>query len=178
MIFFQYNPKDKTPHQCQEGLRLEPIIKEKYIAKQFENSHTGIKVSEKGLIIDRKNPLLAASIDGEVYDPTAKHSPVENLEMKYKKFPSRLCTEQKIEKKLLHFINEETKDSCLQITSNRLKLKTRHHYYAQIQGGMGISGRQWPDLAVYCVTKEIWRICTLKEFTLAQFIGMIINVTY
>ena len=30
---FQYNPKGKTPHQCQEGLRLEPIIKEKYIAK-------------------------------------------------------------------------------------------------------------------------------------------------
>ncbi|CAH3177789.1 unnamed protein product [Porites lobata] len=52
-------------------------------------------VSEKGLIIDRKNPLLAASIDGEVYDPTAKHSPVGNLEMKYKQFPSRLCTEQK-----------------------------------------------------------------------------------
>ena len=60
----------------------EPIIKAKYIAKQLETGHTGIKVSEKGLIIDRKNPLLAASIDGEVYDPTAKHSPVGNLEMK------------------------------------------------------------------------------------------------
>ena len=54
---------------------------EKYIAKESENGHTGIKLSEKGLIIDRKNPLLAASIDGEVYDPTAKHSPVGNLEM-------------------------------------------------------------------------------------------------
>ena len=92
---FQYNPKGKTPHQCQEGLRLEPIIKEKYIAKQSENGHTGIKVSEKGLIIDRKNPLLAASIDGQVYDPTEKHSLIENLEIKYKQFPSRLCTEQK-----------------------------------------------------------------------------------
>ena len=94
------------------------------------------------MIIDRKNPLLAASIDGEVYDPTAKHSPVKNLEMKYKQFPSRLCTQQTIEDNLLHFIAKHAKDSCLQITSNRLKLKTRHHHYAQVHGGMGISGRQ------------------------------------
>ena len=102
------------------------------------------------MIIDRKSSLLAASIDGEVYDPTAKHSPVGNLEMKYKQFPRRLCTQQKIEDNFLHFIAKNAKDSCLQIISNGLKLKTCHHYYAQIQGGMGISGRQWWDLAVYC----------------------------
>ena len=28
------------------------------------------------------------------------------------------------------------------------------------------------------VTTEIWRICILKEFTLTQFSGMILNVTY
>ena len=66
---------------------------------------------------------------------------LEILKSKYKQFPSRLCTEQKIEDNLLHFIAKHAKDSCLQITSNGLKLKTRHHYYAQIQGGMGISGR-------------------------------------
>ena len=125
---FQYNPKGKTPHQCQDGLRLEPIIKEKYIAKQLETGHTGIKVSEKGLVIDRKSPLLAASIDGEVYDPTAKHSPVGNLEMKCKEFPIRLCTQQKIEDNYLHLNAKHAKDSCRLITINRLKLKTRHHY--------------------------------------------------
>ena len=77
-----------------------------------------------------KSPLLAASIYGEVYDPTAKHSSVGNLEMKYKQFPSRLCTQQKIEDNFLHFIAKHAKDSCLQITSNGLKLKTRHRYYA------------------------------------------------
>ena len=127
----------------------------KYIAKQLETGHTGIKVSENGLINDRKNPLLAAIIDGEVYDPRAKHSPVGNLEMKYKQFPSRLCTQQKIEDKLLHFIAKQAKDSCLQITSNGLKLKTRHKYYVQIQGGMGISGRQWSDLAVCCYYRNM-----------------------
>ena len=92
--------------------------------------------------------------------------------MKYKKFPGRLCTEQKIEDNLLHFIAKHAKDSCLQITSNRLKLKIRHHYYAQIQGGMG--GLIWQSI----VTTEIWRIYRLKEFTLTQFIGMILNVSY
>ena len=55
---FQYNPKGKTPHKCQEDLRLDNIFKEKCIAKQIENDHTGIKVSEKGLIIDRKTLCL------------------------------------------------------------------------------------------------------------------------
>ena len=82
----------------------------KYIGKQLETGHTGIKVSEKGLIIHRKSPLLPASINGEVYDPRAKHSPVGNLKMKYKQFPSRLCTQQKIEDNLLHFIAKQAKD--------------------------------------------------------------------
>ena len=92
---FQYNT-GKTPHQCQEGLRLEPIIKEKYIAKHFANGHIGKKVSEKGLIIDGENPLLTASIDGEVYDPTAKHSPVGNLELNINNFPADYVQNRKL----------------------------------------------------------------------------------
>jgi len=150
---FQYNDKTVTPQQCQEGQRLEPIIREKYIAKQIENGQTGITVTEKGVIIDKRAPLLAASIDGEVYDPTARHSVIGNLEIKYKQYPSKLPCPSKLESELqvnlLHFISEHVKNTCLEITNNGLKLKTRHHYYAQIQGYMGITGRQWCDLAVY-----------------------------
>ena len=93
---FRYNT-GKTPHQCQEGLRLEPIIKEKYIAKHFANGHIGKKVSEKGLIIDGENPLLTASIDGEVYDPTAKHcSPIGNLELNINNFPADYVQNRKL----------------------------------------------------------------------------------
>ena len=71
-------------------------------------------------------------------------------------FPSRLCTQQKIKIRgnLLHFIAKQAKDSCLQITSNGLKLKTRHRYYAQIQGGMGISGRQWSDFGSLLLLRQ------------------------
>jgi len=148
---FQYN-KNKTAQlsQCKEGLRLEPIIRDKYIAKQIENGHDGIQVSEKGLIIDQTAPLLAASIDGEVFDPNAKHSSIGNMEIKYVQFPNKLNIEQKQNVNLLTFIASNIKNSCLELTNgNALKLKTRHHYYSQIQGAMGVTKRQWCDLIVY-----------------------------
>ena len=96
---FQYNKnKSAAPQQCLEGLNLEQIIREKYLAMQLENGHTGIKVTEKELVIDKQNPLLVASIDGEVYDPTGKHSLIENLEIKYKQFSSKLHTEQNLKR--------------------------------------------------------------------------------
>ena len=92
--------------------------------------------------------LLAASIDGEVSNPTARLGAIGNLEMKYIQFPSKI-PQPDGRKDLQHIIAENKKNSCLEITNTGLRLKTRHHYYAQIKGGMGISGRQWCDLAVY-----------------------------
>ena len=146
---FKYHPKKKTvqPWQCKEGLRLEPIIREKYIAQQRKNGHTGVEVAEKGLLIDKTAPLVAASIDGEVHDPTANHSPTGNLEIKYIQFPINMNTEHG--SNLLSMIAQNVKNSCLEITGGTLQLKTRHHYYAQIQGGMDVTQRKWCDLAVY-----------------------------
>ena len=145
---FQYKTRSAVPAQCAEGLRLEPLISAKYVAKQQAAGHTGLFVEERGLFIDKTTPLLAGSIDGEVSDPTARHGAIGNLEMKYIQFPSKIPKPDG-RKELLHIIAENKKNSCLEITNTGLKLKTRHHYYAQIQGGMGISGRQWCDLAVY-----------------------------
>ena len=118
--------------------------------KQIANGRDGIKVVEKGLIIDKTAPLLAASIDGEVYDPTAKHSLTGNLEIKYVQFPTKLNIENKCNDGLLKYIAGGIKNSCLELTSeNTLKLKTTHHYYSQIQGGMGVTQRKWCDLAIY-----------------------------
>ena len=47
-------------------------------------------MKEKGLVIDKENPVLAASVNGEVTDPTNKYHPVGNIEAKYKLFPSKL----------------------------------------------------------------------------------------
>ena len=39
-----------------------------------------VTVKKKGLVIDKENPVLAASIDGQVTDPTNKYHSVVNIE--------------------------------------------------------------------------------------------------
>ena len=81
---FQYRARTTTPFQCAEGLRLEPVIKDKYVEYQLNHGHLGLCVEEKGVVIDQDNAFLAASVDGEVHDPSNTGYPVGNLEMKYK----------------------------------------------------------------------------------------------
>ena len=47
-------------------------------------------MKDKGLVIDNDNPVLSASVDGEVSDPRNKYHPIGNLGAKYKLFPSKL----------------------------------------------------------------------------------------
>lgn len=77
---FQYKVRPNLPFQCKVGLEMEPVIISKYIEHQNANSHNGTTVKEKGLVIDKENPMLATSIDGEVNDPTNKYNPVGNIE--------------------------------------------------------------------------------------------------
>ena len=87
---FQYNCRPNIPYQCQVRLQMEPVIIGKYIQHQENNGHEGITVKNKGLVIDKDNPVLAAGVDGEVSDPTNKYHPIGYLEAKYKLFPSKL----------------------------------------------------------------------------------------
>ena len=87
---FQYNCRPNIPYQCQVGLEMEPVITGKYIQHQENNGHECITVKDKGLVIDKDNPVLAASVDGEVSDPRIKYHLIGNLEAKYSLFPSKL----------------------------------------------------------------------------------------
>ena len=60
------------PCQCKIGLEMEPVIIRIPIQHQNNSGHEGITVVEKGLVIDKENPVLAASVDGEVNDPRNK----------------------------------------------------------------------------------------------------------
>lgn len=39
---FQYRIRTTTPFQCAEGLRLEPVIKDKYVEYQLNHGHLGL----------------------------------------------------------------------------------------------------------------------------------------
>ena len=76
---FQYNGRPNILYQCQVGLEMETVIIGKYFQHQGNN---GQKDKDKGLVIDKDNPVLAASVDGEVSDPTNKYRPIGSLEAK------------------------------------------------------------------------------------------------
>lgn len=130
---FQYKTRTATPFQCAEGLRLEPLIREKYVEYQQSQGHKGLCVKEKGFVIDYKNPFLGASVDGEVTDPANTDYPVGNFELKYKVFPAKIHEESNATR-LLATLATKTNNFCLDLTDSGFKLKKKHPYYAQLQG--------------------------------------------
>lgn len=147
---FQHKVRPNVPYQCKVELEMEPVIISKYIEHQNIDAHEGINVKEKGIVIDKENPVLAASVDGEVTYPTNKYHPVGNIEAKYKLFPSKL--KEQVDTKqvpLLKTLAKHTRNFCLEITESGLQLKQKHSYYIQVQGGMAITRQSWCDFVVY-----------------------------
>ena len=107
-------------------------------------------IDENGVVIDEENTFLAASIDGEVHDPNNTGSPVGNLEMKYKLFPEKIAPENNTW--LLVTLATKTKNFELELTNSGLRLKRKHPYYSQVQGGMAIRRMQRCDFVVYIYT--------------------------
>ena len=134
---FQYKVRPSVPYQCKVGLEMEPVIISKYIEYQNINGHGGITVKEKGLVIDKENPVLAASVDGEVTDPTNKYHPVGNIEAKYKLFPSKLKEQVDERVSLLKTLAQHTRNFCLEITDSKLKLKKKTFILYTSSGGYG-----------------------------------------
>ena len=107
-------------------------------------------IEEKGVVIDQENAFLAASVDGEVHDPSNTGSAVGNLEMKYKLFPEKIAPENNTW--LLVTLATKTKNFGLELTDSGLRLKRKHPYYSQVQGGMAIIRMQWCDFVAYTYT--------------------------
>ena len=147
---FQYRTRTTTPFQCAEGLRLEPVIKDKCVEYQLNHGHLGVCVEEKGVVIDQDNVFLAASVDGEVHYPSNTGSPVGNLEMKYKLSPEKVDPENKT--RLLVTLATKTKNFSLDLIDSGLRLRRKHPYYSQVQGGMATRRTQWCDSVVYTYT--------------------------
>ena len=91
-------------------------------------------MKDKGLVIDNDNPVLSASVDGEVSDPRNKYHPIGNLGAKYKLFPSKLKEQMDTKQTSLLKV---LANFCLEITESGLRLKQKHSYYKQVHGVWG-----------------------------------------
>ena len=105
--------------------------------------HSDITICRAGFVICEEHPFLGASPDAYVHDPscTEQYGLVEiKCPYKYRYMsPEDACQQS---------------DFCSVIESqadgtSKVCLKQQHHYYAQVQGQMAITGRLWCHFVIY-----------------------------
>ena len=102
----------------------------------------GLYYCSSGFVVSEKYPFLGASPDAIVHDPTDA-SPFGLAEIK--------CSYSYRQQS--PFEAAESSDFCCQLDQNaespKLKLKSKHPYFCQVQGQMAITERSWCDFVIF-----------------------------
>ena len=106
--------------------------------KYMNDRSIPVEVYRSGLVVYKKEPVLACSPDGKVFDAGCS-KPFGLLEVK--------CPETKFLVTPLDACSDAS--FCCQNIGGKCKLKVTHPYYAQIQGQMGITGADGCDFVVF-----------------------------
>ena len=120
------------------GREMEPIAKESYM-KSYRFSHSNVSFQECGLFIYKEAPFLSASPDMLV--------------------SCSCCGDGLLEVKCplvgkcdtCHNFCVCNLPRYLEISDGKLSLKVNSAYYAQVQGQLAMTGRNWCDFFVYTV---------------------------
>ena len=122
---------------------MEATALDAYVKQQRSNGHTDLYATSSGVIIFCTHPFLGASPDASVYDPSNSLQPFGFVEIKcphkYKDVTPDCAATNK------DFVLERE-------PGGQLVFKRTHVYYSQVQGQMGIGGREWCDFVVYSRT--------------------------
>lgn len=147
------HPKDFTSRHTSHGIKYEAVAIHEYM-KHMNSRLMPVQVFRSGLVVYKKEPVLACSPDGKVIDPGCT-KPFGLVEIK--------CPETKFLVTPLEACSDS--NFCCENIDGKCKLKVTHPYYAQVQGQMGITGAEWCDFVVY--TKKgmsIERIAFDRQF--------------
>lgn len=98
----------------------------------MNNRSIPVKIFKSGLVVYKREPVLACSPDGKVIDEGCS-KPFGLLEVK--------CPETKFSVSPFDACSEPS--FCSENIDGKCKLKVAHPYYAQFQGQMGITGADW-----------------------------------
>ena len=131
------HPKSFTSRHTSHGIKYESEAIHAYV-KQMNSRSMPVQVFKSGLVVYKKEPVLACSPDGKVID-TGCIKPFALLEVK--------CPETKFLVTPLEACSDS--NFCCENIDGKCKLKVSHPYYAQVQGQMGITGAQWCDFVVF-----------------------------
>ena len=122
------------------GIDHEKVALEAYVAFQQQNGHPDLLVSPSGFIINPKYCSLGASPDGAVYDPSSTNEPFGFVEIKCPYAMRNVSPEEAA---------HTAGFCCIVNSSESIRLKENHSYYAQIQGQMTLGERPWCDFVIY-----------------------------
>ena len=161
-------PKNFSTPATQYGIENEQVALKEYVAYQQAHGHPDLTVSPSGFLVSATHPFLGASPDGAVYDPSDAHQPFGFIEIKcpyshQNVLPAQACDDS-------HFC------CVIDAATGNVRLKETHHYYAQVQGQMGIGERPWCDFVVY--TKKglsVQRISFDRTFWLDKLLPKLVS---
>lgn len=132
------NPKGVKARSLEHGRKYEPIALIAY-EKFMHNRNTSVQVLKCGLVVDKGFPILGATPDARVIDPSCIHpygiAEVKCPVTKFNVTPLDACTDPNF------YMEKCGENSC--------RLKKSHDYYYQVQGQLGITGAAWCDFIVY-----------------------------
>ena len=124
------------------GVQQEATALQVYVDYQHNNGHTGLTICSVGFHVSLSQPFLGASPDGGVYDRSCMEEPYGFLEIKCPyshrdKTPEEACA---------------SSNFCCSVESvgdtQKVRLRTSHNYYCQVQGQMGVGSRPWCDFVI------------------------------
>ncbi len=134
------HPKNISAPALDWGRRNESTALDEYTKHLKGLGNVDVIVCKAGFVICEEYPIVGASPDAYVYDPTSQGNEYGLGEIK--------CPYKHRD----HSPIDAAKDSdffCKLSTTCTLELKESHAYYAQVQGQMAITGRKWCDFIVY-----------------------------
>ena len=122
----------------------------------MKTEHPNISVKESGLIVNKDYPHLKTSPDG-IVECMCCHCG-KNKGLLEIKCPYKYRNETPLKA-------AENSDFCCVLANGKLKLKTSHNYFYQVQGQMAIAGMSWCDFYVWTLKgTSIERIYFDKDF--------------
>lgn len=121
------------------GIENEPSARKAYSRYMQENGHPNLCTIRAGFVIHPQHGWLGCSPDDWVVDPDSEDpNGVAEYKCPYtarEMTPIEACT--------------SIKGFYCTLVDGKVTLQRKHNYYYQVQGALGVTGKQWCDFSVW-----------------------------
>ena len=134
-----YKSSSSSAPSLRWGKENEHCARKAYYKYMQENGHPNMRTIRAGFVIHLQHGWLGCSPDDWVADPDSEDpSGIAEYKCPYTAreiTPTEACT--------------SLKGFFCALDNGKLTLKRNHNYYYQVQGALGVTGKQWCDFTVW-----------------------------